>query len=286
LEKREGKLFALLNFLEDFAKEVRAGKWLGFSIEALSNALHPVNGEPIGAYLTGLGVTNRPFIRGMEFPGLSQINGNDETQTVYLSCNQEDSISMTMKTENKKVEEVKAEEIAVEPKTETEVEVETSCALCDALKKALNMPEVSMEELAGMLAKAIAPKEEAPKEATEVSASQLATQLSMEAQVASLNVQLSQLQSEAASAKEKLAAYEAKEIETSVSEAVKAGKILASQKDAFIKLASLDKDVFNSMINVPGKLALGQMLPSKVEAPKSEADLFAESIISKARNKK
>lgn len=295
LEKREGKLFGLLNFLEEFASEIRKGKWMGFSIEALSNAIHPVSGKSIGAYLTGLGVTNRPFIRGMEFPGLeSQIIGNQASAFIYLSRNeQEESISMSDKQTEKTVEEVKAAEM---PEVEVEVE-KPACSVCAALREKLGLaPEATDEEVLAKVeemvgAKTEDKKEEAPAEevqASEIQASQLASRLAFETQISTLSIQLSQVQAQAQEMKSKLDKYEESEIEAVIATGIKEGRILAGQREDFVKLAKLDKGLFNSLaVNASKKVQLGQLIPNGLASTsvKSEAESYAEEIIAKARKK-
>lgn len=281
LERRGTKLFGLLSFLETFASQIKEGKWAGFSIEALSSAVHPVSGKPIGAYLTGLGVTNRPFIRGMEFPGLSQINGNEAASLVYLSCNDEDLIAMSEQKDQTK-EEIKAAETV---EVEKEVETTSDCPLCKALATALGKPDASPEELAAMLVAMKEKPEEAKKEAPPAESLQ-ASQLAFETQVSNLTMQLSQVTEEAKVLREKVAAFETKEISSSIDEAIKAGKIHASQKENFHKLAVMNRELFRSIVDAAPKIQLGQMLPSSVLAEKSEADKLAEELIAKGRNKK
>ena len=58
-------LWALVEWLEPARSYIRAGKYRHVSPAIRFNARHPETGKPIGARLTSVALTNKPFLRGM-----------------------------------------------------------------------------------------------------------------------------------------------------------------------------------------------------------------------------
>lgn len=68
-------LWALVEWLEPARTYIREGKYRHVSPAIRFNARHPETGKPIGARLTSVALTNRPFLRGM-----TPIMATDTTQ--------------------------------------------------------------------------------------------------------------------------------------------------------------------------------------------------------------
>lgn len=287
LKRKGDSLYALLCFLGDFATDIRNGKWAGFSIEARNSAKHPKSGEPIGTCLTGLGVTNRPFIRGMEFPGLSQ-NVLSVEPTIYLSQDNGENNQMSEQTEVKNAEETPAEKPAEE---------KPASPIVDALRAILSLPELTEEEVSSMLKAAnpeavkaaLVPAEAkeaeveaqaAPAVPASIAASQLVSELtsmSLEAQVSNLSLSLSQATQKISELSGIVEKHESAALTKLIDSHIAEGKIVAGQRDGFMRLAKLDRALFDEMIKGAPKMAMGQLVNTK-----AEDTLSAESTEAKA----
>jgi hypothetical protein len=58
-------LWGLVQWFDPAREYIRAGKYTSLSPAIRFNARHPITGQPIGARLTSVALTNRPFLRGL-----------------------------------------------------------------------------------------------------------------------------------------------------------------------------------------------------------------------------
>lgn len=73
-------LWGLVEFLEPARSYIREGKYKGVSPSIRFGARHPESGQLIGARLTSVALTNRPFLRGMQ-----QVAARDNQETNMLN---------------------------------------------------------------------------------------------------------------------------------------------------------------------------------------------------------
>jgi hypothetical protein len=74
-------LWALVDWLEPARGYIKEGKYQAVSPAIRFGARHPETGQPIGARLTSVALTNRPFLRGMQ-----QVAARDQQETPMLDA--------------------------------------------------------------------------------------------------------------------------------------------------------------------------------------------------------
>jgi hypothetical protein len=79
-------LWALVEWLEPARTYIRQGKYRHVSPAIRFNAKHPETGKPIGARLTSVALTNKPFLRGMVPVMATDTTPAGDGQTVTMSA--------------------------------------------------------------------------------------------------------------------------------------------------------------------------------------------------------
>lgn len=280
-------LMGLVEFAQDFAKRIKKGAFRYVSIEASLDALHPNTGKPIGATLDALAVTNRPFVRGLAPISLSSIPGATSGERLYLSQKDfpsmtPEQIAEALKSATpeqlKSIEEVlsgsaeataeasaegtDAVKAGTEASSEVKAEDAPATEEAPASEEGASEPQAQLDGLLAGIASLLksegfASPEEAlaalqecieGAESEEVPEGELAATATPAPGALPAPTKFSQNKSELAALKAKLAVYEAKELESTVSAHIASGVIHLSQKAWAMDLAKSNPKSFDSFI--------------------------------------
>lgn len=314
--KNDGQnLWALCEFTDDMAEQLKEGKYKFASIYMKSNDIHRETGEEIGCRLASLAITAQPFVDGLSAISLSQ---NIQTPNIYFSS-KEESIKMT-KDQMTKVSEdaVCAETIPMQDIQKTDVAQEqmdkmqegktmdqNPMTMLEQAKSEVN-PDMPIEAFVKHLldlfkaelaeAQAETGEEEAVKIAEESTLTSsedvanekkdmskeeekmVASNVALSSTVKSLNLALSNLKKENEVLKGELAKEKEMILSAIVSDAVAKGKLLDTEKEVFIKLGTVDRKIFNEL------LAARNHKPSVVLSRITSPDSSERTVENKQKN--
>lgn len=280
-------LLGLIEFNDDMVNKVRSGAYKYFSIEAeleqrdpesgeiVAAPVHPNTGEPLLAVLTGLAVTNQPFIRGLKPITLSakQSTGKKD-RTIYLH----ESAKVQLMSDKVKLEGTDPEEKEDE---KVEAQEHEGCDLLGALREVLGMAELTAEEALAFLmehAEALAAlmkgegesdeaESETPAEAsgngTNVQASELGA----------LKLALSEYQEKLNRVTKELDGYRRASLEALVDAKIEDGTIPKGKRAAYITLAEKEPKLFQDLTGTDAKkhIHLGTMVKVTTDDTKQTA---------------
>lgn len=262
--RREGEtLLGLIEFTSRMIAKIRAGAFKYLSIEADLECTHPNSGEAIGARLTSLAVTNQPFIRGLKPLSLSD-SGNRES-TIYLQSDIKESLPM---------DELKAELMALLEAADeatltkllemlkgaagTEGDVAASdisaadeMPLLDALRAALGMPELTLDEALAWVAENVKPAEEAEGEEAVAASTKIAA-----SEMQAVKLALSEYKIKLGKVEKELNGYRRASVAAIVDAKIADGTYHASKRETFIKLSETSPDIFADLMGTTGKKQL------------------------------
>ena len=272
-------LHAEVDFFEDMQEEVKEGRWKSSSILADLNAVDGESGKEIGAKLQSLAITNQPFIQGLKGIELSE-NKVSKSTTIYLSSTLEEKTpeqiaenlqrGKTMEPDKEQEKEIKEEEqakddLVLEDKptdesteeevveSEEEVEVKASeeeqetkpeeqekesteevkASVVEDIQKAM-FPDLPVEEVIEILKGAMKEHLEKPSEEVEAKMTIQASSIKV------LSNQLVELRSENKKLKEQVEETTKSVKLNLINDALKAGKIIPSQRESLLKLSATD----------------------------------------------
>ncbi|MEQ8959779.1 MAG: phage protease [Coleofasciculus sp. C2-GNP5-27] len=274
VKAEDGKLLGLVEFTQDIAQRIKEGAFKFVSICAdLMGAIHRETGEDIGAYLRSLGITNQPFIDGLEPLSLSE-NAEVKTVPVYLETTQEEIKHMSDTKQNVELEQVQEmPEQAAKDELSAVMEVMKEVAGNDELspEAAVALLREKMDELKAMFSEE-EQEEDAPASEEAVEASNLKTKLENRDSV------IAELQSKVAALTETIGAFEAKEIESLVASRIANGSIPADKKEHFVKLCATDRELFEALTaTAPKQIHLSKIANTRLNDSKpaaSEGDYY------------
>lgn len=294
--RRDGEtLLGLIEFTPRMIAKIKAGAFKYLSIEADLEATHPNTGEPIGARLTSLAVTNQPFIRGLKPLSLSASEANkggkvygsgNHTQRVYLQSEitegempleeikselmglletaDEATLMKLLEMLKGASEEESAEGEAGEVEAST-VKAQEDQPLLDALREALGLPELTLDEALAWIAENAKPAEESAEEPAVEASNKIAA-----SDFQAMKLALSEYKTKLRKVETELNGYRKAAIESVVDAKIADGTIHASKRETYIRLAEKDPDTFRDLTGTDSRkvVQLGALVKASAEDTK------------------